>query len=711
MRTLKRTSFGLALAFAVLAAPLAARDGGSYGFIRVLEGSATVVQAGNDEPSGAEINLPVLAGDRLSVPSRSRLEIVLADFNLVRVDGGSELVLARLAESPDSDDRRTVLRLEQGNLQLVVVGNSRADLPQIDTPSALITVRRAGVYRVTADRDWTEVMVREGLAEVESEDDAALVRAQEGAWIDGGNGSRIAVETATSHDALERWASRLDEEAESDDPGYVDSDLRYASSSLSRHGTWITISSRPYWRPTVSAGWRPYWHGRWVYTPAGLTWVAYEPWGWIPYHYGTWDYFPGHGWLWEPGYVWSPAWVYWYWGPSHVGWCPTGYYTRYYGGRFGHGFRHGVYGWASGHWGFNHWTFVGSDYFRGYRQGHRDGFRDGRHARQWDVQRYAVPVDKLPHLGRGVITTDTRPLKPDTWTDSAVAIRALSDRPGKGPLEMPDVTPFLARKPALPDNVSRWVAAQDNQGLDGTPLKPSTLGRKPAAADASWHENTGRGRSWIEVGGNDRTTAGGAGRAGTAGKPQPVETDAPVSNTKPAVRPAPESGGGSRGTSGKTPVTDRWSLPRVEPSDRKPQESGSGRSESGSAPTTSRPRPDRETSKPAPQAPRYEPKPGGSGDAAPPSRPAPDRSYSKPAPAPSRPEPDRSYSKPAPAPSKPEPERSYKPAPSSKPEPERSYKPAPSSKPETSRGRSSESRPSERREAKPRPNPPEDGRR
>ena len=39
--------------------------------------------------------------------------------------------------------------------------------------------------------------------------------------------------------------------------------------------------------------------------------------------------------------------TYWYWGESYVGWCPTGYYTHFYGNRYG-GFRHGVYGWAGG---------------------------------------------------------------------------------------------------------------------------------------------------------------------------------------------------------------------------------------------------------------------------------------------------------------------------------------------------------------------------
>src|SRR5262245_33924953 len=101
------SSLALAVGLLALAAAPAAADNGSYGYFRVVEGSATLLQGG-DERTSAEINQPVLAGDRISVPDRSRVEIVLADRNLLRLDGGSELVLERLAASSDSNDRATV---------------------------------------------------------------------------------------------------------------------------------------------------------------------------------------------------------------------------------------------------------------------------------------------------------------------------------------------------------------------------------------------------------------------------------------------------------------------------------------------------------------------------------------------------------------------------------------------------------------------------
>jgi hypothetical protein len=554
--------FALALGAVALAAAPAAAGTGSYGYLSVVEGSATLMQAGTDERGSAEVNQPVLAGDRLWVPDRSRVEIVLADRNILRVDGGSELILERLAESPDRDDRATVLRLVEGNLQLIVTQDSLGDeLPRVETPNATIYPQNFGAYRITADSDgWSEVVVRRGTAEVVTDRGTQRVRADEAAVIDGDRYASADVRPAGGFDSLERWARQLDDQYASSDQGYVDDNLRYQAAPLSRYGDWIDADGSRYWRPRVAAGWRPYWQGRWVYTPAGLTWISSEPWGWVPYHYGSWDYLPAHGWVWQPGSVWSPAWVYWYWGPSYVGWCPTGYYTRYYGPGFGagFGFRSGLYGWAGGDWGyFDRWSFVHSSYFDyrdGYRNGYRNGYWDGRR----DVQRYAVPIDRAHGgrnaLERGIITTDTRPLKPNTGKNPEDVLRALrSGQPGRGPAELPDVTPFIARKPILPDTVARTVRAEGSSNvLDGTPQKPSTLGRDRRAGRA-------------EVGGAQPSAPG---------KPRIVFGDDGPRGASPSRQPAkpePRSGGsaaGADGSSSRPTVIGKPERPAGEPTTR-----------------------------------------------------------------------------------------------------------------------------------------------
>jgi hypothetical protein len=493
MKTLSKVllvRFALALGLLALAGPALADvyDGGDYdggggnegyGYFRVVEGSPTLAQAGANERAAAEINQPVLAGDHLWVPNRSKVEILLADQNILRVDGGSELILERLAASPDRRDQATVVRLVAGNLQLVVTQDSLGDqLPRVDTPNATIYPLNYGVYRITADDGWSQVVVRRGTAEVVTDRGTSRVRADEEAVIDDradDEDRRADIREAGGFDQLERWARQLDDEYSGGDQRYVDDNLRYAAAPLNRYGSWIDVNGSSYWRPRVAAGWRPYWQGRWVYTPSGLTWLSSEPWGWVPYHYGSWDYLPTYGWVWQPGSVWSAAWVYWYWGQDYVGWVPTGYYTRYYGPSFGVdiGFRHGVYGWASGGWTiYDNWNFVSTSYFRdGYRNGYRDGYWDGRR----DVRRYAVPRDhNRGDLGRGIITTDTRPIKPSVWKDPGGPLRALR---GGRTAELPDVTSFVARKPNLPQAVARTVISEKPQVLDGTPLRPGTLGR------------------------------------------------------------------------------------------------------------------------------------------------------------------------------------------------------------------------------------------
>lgn len=621
---------GLLLA---LTAPAAAVSG-SYGYLRVVEGTPTLTPA-DGERAGAEINQPVLAGDHLWVPDHGHVEIVLADHNLLRVDGGSELVLERQAGETDRDDQATVIRLLEGNVQLAVAQDSLGDqLPRIDTPNSTLYVQNYGIFRVTAERDgFSQLVVRRGTAQVVTDHGQQTVRAGEEAVIDDGGNDReagIDVREAGPADSLERWARRLDDEAAAAErlaDNGVDETLQYQSASLASYGSWIDVEGTRYWRPRVEAGWRPYWHGRWAYTPAGLTWIPQEPWGWVPSHYGSWNYLESYGWVWQPGYVWSPAWVYWYWGPSYVGWCPTSFYTSFYGSHTGvsFGFRSGVYGWASGDWDVfdwdfgDPWSFVDSAYFRdGYRAGYRRGYWDGHR----DVRRYAVPIDHLRGhaLERGVITTDTRPLRPNTWHDHGAVLNALNVRPngpngrdrnahevGGAGREIPDVTPFIARKPQLPADVLRRVAV-DRPGpeLDGTPLKPGTLGRPSREA-----RGTGNGRPADRPG---RVVIGEGANRDNPGRP--ADNGRTGTWSRPG-RPAPSADGGAP-RPGRSDRTERTGRPG-RPVDNGPQARPERPAADNGRPTWQRPeaaggasRPERSSppvERPQPQAERPQPQP------------------------------------------------------------------------------------------------------
>jgi hypothetical protein len=101
----------------------------------------------------------------------------------------------------------------------------------------------------------------------------------------------------------------------------------YFHDVLQQYGYWL-YSDRwgLVWQPQYVPGFfRPYdSDGHWIYTDAfGWYWQSDKPWGDIAFHYGRWVNDPDDGWLWIPGYTWSPAWVVWRSNGQYVGWMPA----------------------------------------------------------------------------------------------------------------------------------------------------------------------------------------------------------------------------------------------------------------------------------------------------------------------------------------------------------------------------------------------------
>lgn len=431
----------LALVAGSAAASVQADTETSYGYLRTVEGPGRVVQAATGASVEIDTNYPVLAGDRLEVDPGGRLELSLPDFNVVRLAGGSELLLARLALSAEAEDAETTLRLLRGEIQFLVHDLlAVAERPRVETANATIYLQSSGVYRIATDGyGWTEVVVREGFAEIATEAGSSVVRGGELAWVEGGRWPRVAIERATGIDELERWGAELDGELAGYGDSEVEDHLAYSAAPLSRHGSWVWEDGVRAWRPSVAASWRPYEAGYWTDTPLGMTWVSDEPWAWVTYHYGSWAPSPSYGWVWRPGRRFAPAWVYWYWGPSYVAWVPVGYYSSHYG-HYGRGFRFGIHGWAGGSWGhFADWTFCSTRSYRRRDLRHHIQ-RGGRLAR--DTRSFA--------LERGLITTDSR-----FESRQRAARRGLTGGPRGDSL--PDVTAFVARRRDLPDEVSERI--------------------------------------------------------------------------------------------------------------------------------------------------------------------------------------------------------------------------------------------------------------
>jgi hypothetical protein len=431
--------------------PLDERE--SYAFVRTLVGQATVASDGQGIGNTLERNQPLLSGDRLRTGAGSRLEILLPDRNRLTMDRDTVVSLDRLAFSGDRESRITVLVLNEGELVLEVSEESLGDeLPRIETSGSTIYIQEPGQFRVRYDRDgYFELLVREGYAEMVTDKGSTIVRAGESAEANGDRWGRVQVAAAGPTDALERWTDdllRITERA-GRSTRYLDNNFSYATSDFDSYGDWVSYSNVSYWRPRVAVGWSPYWDGRWSWTPSGYTWVSYEPWGWVPYHYGRWCQVPGYGWAWRPGYVYSPAWVYWHWTDGYAGWCPIGYYTDYYNPWYRGGFRFGFYGWAGGSWGiYSHWNFAPVHCFRD-RNFHGQ-FRHGD-----DLHR----EKGWPEVPRGLITTDTRDFRPDQIDRTDQLIHKISvDQKNRLNHELPDVSDFVGRRRDLAPPVAKAIS-------------------------------------------------------------------------------------------------------------------------------------------------------------------------------------------------------------------------------------------------------------
>lgn len=92
---------------------------------------------------------------------------------------------------------------------------------------------------------------------------------------------------------------------------------------LDQYGQWFEL--QPYgnvWQPQAAQSWRPFADGRWLWTDRGWYWDSSEPYGWVVYHYGYWVFAGASGWVWIPGYDWSPARVQWFVSDRYIGWSP-----------------------------------------------------------------------------------------------------------------------------------------------------------------------------------------------------------------------------------------------------------------------------------------------------------------------------------------------------------------------------------------------------
>ncbi len=358
----------------VAAGAPALADEDSQGFLRVVEGAATLIRVEDGQPEAARENMPALAGDRLALSPGSRVEVILPDGHRLRLAESADLELVALARSLDENDAATALQLSNGALA-IDVPREALDRTRVDTDAAGVLLERGGLYLVEIDqRGATRVVVREGEAEVLTEYDTTLVRAGDEAVIDRDGRARVALYQAPPLTDVEEWARQLEAEAARAEVEPVEPELRYAAQPLARYGSWVDAGVGPRLAPTR--------RGRLASLLAGLLEVlARRPgvvlvramgMGAVPLRkLGSPSF--SYGWLWYPGAVYRPAHVVWYWGSSYAGWVPSGYYASFYARRFGFhvSFGSGFYGVSHAGWGaYRDWVFCPTTSI-----GHRNQYR------------------------------------------------------------------------------------------------------------------------------------------------------------------------------------------------------------------------------------------------------------------------------------------------------------------------------------------------
>jgi FecR protein len=484
------------LALVGLAVPAAAQEDYRHGRIRYLEPQVTLQRATETGAEEAVVNLPYLPGDRVWTDASGRGEFQFESGALVRLDSRSKLDYAAHDEGRDG---RVVLRLWSGGLYLRV--RNRGDEGFLfETPGGLVEVEKRGVYRLDVDSGEVRLSVYEGEAKLEAGGERVDVDAGERAYARRGE----SVEPPRRFDRGEddefaRWdQDREGREAwAAGSRKYLPDELDTYAGEFESNGTWYYEGDVGYvWRPTVAAGWRPYWNGRWVWTAYGWTWAPNEPWGWAPFHYGRWGFSVGLGWYWMPGRIWGPGWVSWAVAGDYVGWCPLGYRDRpvYWSGR-GHGYAvpRGHVGEAPSAWAFVKRGDVGARDVAVRRVDLRPETlgevriaesprirlsRDARELREVPVTRGEIavprtarvkptPADSVPELGTDRQTTIPTP-----------AITRRRPAPREDPARREDPTRY-DRQP-VPDESSATRAPRDDRPTDTR--SPRRGGSDPSGA-------------------------------------------------------------------------------------------------------------------------------------------------------------------------------------------------------------------------------------
>jgi len=307
--------------------------------ISLIHGDVSMARGDTGEWSSTTVNAPLVRGDQVATGEGARAEVQLDYANIMRLAARSQAKIADLTRT------RIQVQVAQGYANYTLLKGNEADV-EIDSPNVAVRPLRPGRYRMQVISDAeTNVIVRDGEAEITTPQGSTRVRSGEMITVRGTDQPEYRVSSAPENDDWDRWNNDRDNVIR-DAASWGHTNRYYTGANdLDAYGHWVYVPGYGnVWQPYQEATWAPYQTGRWVWEPYyGWTWVSYEPWGWAPYHYGRWFYY-NSAWCWWPGPVyvhyrplWSPAFVF-FVGSGHrsgfgfgsIGWFPVGPHDPFY---------------------------------------------------------------------------------------------------------------------------------------------------------------------------------------------------------------------------------------------------------------------------------------------------------------------------------------------------------------------------------------------
>ncbi len=344
-----------------------------------VHGAVSFVPAGENDWVEAQVNRPLVTGDKLWTDTGSRAELEIGSAAM-RMDGQTSFDFLNL------DDNAAQVELTQGALNLRVRRLYDGQTYEIDTPTLAFVANRVGEFRIDVQPDGqtTVVSVMHGGGDVYGEGGSRF-HVDEGQSVTFSDPQLQNYESADlpQADDFDNFALQRDGRWDnSPSKRFVSEDL-IGYQDLDDYGSWDDAPEYGHvWYPShVEADWAPYHSGHWAWVGAyGWTWVDQEPWGFAPSHYGRWAYV-GNRWGWCPGEiavrpVYAPALVAFVGGgvsigisSGPIGWFPLGYRDPYFPAyRVSHGYFTNINVYNSR--GLN--VTVVNNYYGGYRGGHVD---------------------------------------------------------------------------------------------------------------------------------------------------------------------------------------------------------------------------------------------------------------------------------------------------------------------------------------------------